>query len=93
MQNDNYHACTKHINICVHFICEVIVGGAINMVYCPTEDMMADILTKVLLHWKVRCHSLGLGLCQPSGGVQKSEGDEEQTQAHSPQGTLKARLS
>jgi hypothetical protein len=92
-QNDNYHARTKHIDIRVHFICKVIVGGAINMVYCPTEDMTADILTKALPHWKVRCHSLGLGLRQPSGGVQESEGDEEQTRAHGPRGALKAHLS
>jgi hypothetical protein len=92
-QNDNYHTCTKHIDIRVHFIREVIAGGAINMVYCPTEDMMADILTKALPHWKVRCHSLGLGLRQLSRGVQESEGDEEQTWARGPRGALKVRPS
>jgi hypothetical protein len=83
-QNDNYHTRTKHIDIHVHFIHEVIAGRAINMVYCLTENMMADILTKVLLHWKVRCHSLGLGLHQLSGGVQESEGDKEQMWAYGP---------
>jgi len=75
--DDNYHARTKHIDIRFHFIRQVISSGAINMVYCPTDDMMADILTKVLPRWKVMCHSLGLGLRQLSRGVVKSEGNEE----------------
>jgi len=75
--DDNYHARMKHINICFHFIRQVISSGAINMVYCPTDDMTADILTKALPCWKVMCHSLGLGLHQPSGGVVKSEGNKE----------------
>jgi hypothetical protein len=36
--------------------------------------MMADILTKVLLHWKVNQHMLGLGLRCPCGGVLELEG-------------------
>jgi hypothetical protein len=87
--DDNYHAQTKHIDICYHFIHQVITSTAIDIVYCPTDDMMADILTKALLQWKVKYHCLGLGLHQPSGGVQESEGDEEQMQACSTQGTLK----
>jgi hypothetical protein len=44
--NDNYHARTKHIDI----------------VYCLTNDMTADILTKALPSWKVTHHTMGLGL-------------------------------
>jgi hypothetical protein len=75
--DDNYHARTKHINIRFHFIRQVIASGAIKMVYCPTDDMTADVLTKALPRWKVMCHGLGLGLRQPSGGVVKSEADRE----------------
>jgi hypothetical protein len=75
--DDNYYARTKHIDIRFHFIRQVIASGTIKMVYCPTDDMTADVLTKVLLHWKVMCHSLGLGLRQPSGGVVKSEMDRD----------------
>jgi hypothetical protein len=74
---DNYHARTKHIDIRFHFIRQIIASGTIKMVYCPTDDMTADVLTKALLRWKVMCHSLGLGLRQPSGGVVKSEMDRE----------------
>jgi hypothetical protein len=73
--DDNYHARTKHIDIRFHFIRQVIASGAIKMVYCPTDDMTADVLTKALPRWKVMCHGLGLGLRQPSGGVVKSEMD------------------
>ena len=58
--DDNYHAWTKHIDICYHFIHECIVWKVIDLVYCPTDNMTADILTKALPQWKVACHSLGL---------------------------------
>jgi hypothetical protein len=75
--DDNYHMQTKHIDIRFYFIRQVIASGAIKMVYCPTDDMTANVLTKALLHWKVMCHGLGLGLRQPSGGVVKSEMDRD----------------
>ena len=51
--DDNYHACTKHIDICYHFIHQVISMGEIEISYCLTEDMPADILMKALPAWKV----------------------------------------
>jgi hypothetical protein len=70
--DDNYHARTKHIDIRFHFICQTVEDGSINLIYCPTDDMTANILTKVLPHWKVVTHTLGLGLCRTSGGVLES---------------------
>jgi len=49
VRDDNYHACMKHINICYHFIWDVVEWGLIELQYCPMDDMTADILTKVLL--------------------------------------------
>ena len=60
--DDNYHARTKHIDIRYHFIRQVVASGALRLVYCPTEDMTADILTKGLPKWKVGYHVLSLGL-------------------------------
>jgi hypothetical protein len=74
VQGDNYHARMKHINIHYHFIRDVVKKGYIKLQYCPMDDMMADILTKVLLCWKVNQHALGLGLCHPCGGVLDLEG-------------------
>jgi hypothetical protein len=60
--DDNYHVHTKHINICYHFISQVIKSNDITIIYCPTDNMTADILTKALPSWKVTHHTMGLGL-------------------------------
>jgi hypothetical protein len=60
--DNNYHAHTKHIDIRYHFIRQVIKSGDIIIVYCPTNNMTADILTKALPSWKVTHHTMGLGL-------------------------------
>ena len=70
--DDNYHARTKHIDIRFHFICQTVEDGSINLIYCPTDDMTADILTKALPRWKVATHALGLGLRRTSRGVLES---------------------
>ena len=66
---DNYHARTKHIDIRYHFIRQVVASGALKLVYCPTDDMTADILTKALPKWKVNYHLLSLGLHRSCWGV------------------------
>ena len=68
---DNFHARTKHIDIRYHFIREAVDSEVFKLVYCPTDDMVADILTKALPGWKVKGHSAALGLCSACGGVQK----------------------
>jgi len=35
-------------NICYHFIHWIIEEGKIWLIYCPTEDMIADVFTKAL---------------------------------------------
>ena len=91
--DNNYHARTKHIDIHYHFIRQCIAWKAINLVYCPTNNITADILTKALPQWKVICHSLGLGLRHLSGGVVKSGGDEGHMQQCGTRGALKVHLS
>jgi reverse transcriptase-like protein len=57
-----YHARTKHIDVRFHFIRWIIEEGKLRLVYCPTGDMVADILTKALPSTKVKhfAHELGL---------------------------------
>ena len=47
-KNDQFHACTKHIDIQYHFIHEAITWNIIKVRYCPTQHMVADIFTKAL---------------------------------------------
>jgi hypothetical protein len=59
---DNYHARTKHIDIWFHFIRKMIKDGTFNLIYCPTDEMTADILMKALRPTKSDFHMVGLGL-------------------------------
>jgi hypothetical protein len=60
--DDKFHVRTKHIDICFHFIRQCVENGKVTLVYCPTDDMTADILTKALPSMKQKhfAHSLGL---------------------------------
>ena len=60
--NGNFHARTKHIDIRYHFIRFVIENGSLTLVYCPTDDMTADILTKALPSSKAKHFAASLGL-------------------------------
>ena len=57
-----YHPRTKHIDIWFHFIQWIIDKGSIRLIYCPTEDMLADSLTKALPSPKVKHFATELGL-------------------------------
>jgi hypothetical protein len=50
------HSRTKHIDIQHRFIREKLESGEIGLKYCPTQDMVADVLTKALA--KERHHNL-----------------------------------
>ena len=47
-KNDQYHAHTKHIDIRYHIIRETIARGTVEIRYCPTNQMIADIFIKAL---------------------------------------------
>ena len=47
-QNPQYHSKTKHIDIKYHFVREKVLDNTIELCYCPTNDMLADALTKGL---------------------------------------------
>ena len=61
-QDSHYHAHTKHIDIWYHFIRYIIEAGNIKLVYCPTDDMIADTLMKVLPSGKAKHFVSALGL-------------------------------
>lgn len=47
-KNQQSHRRTKHIEIKYHFIRDLVEAGRIKLTYCPSEDMIADMLTKGL---------------------------------------------
>ncbi|KAF0775095.1 hypothetical protein AaE_001205, partial [Aphanomyces astaci] len=47
-KNPEHHRRTKHIDIRYHFIREKVASADIELKYCPTSDMIADIFTKPL---------------------------------------------
>ena len=61
-KDGSYHTQTKHIDIRYHFIRFIVQEGTINLIYCPTEDMTADILMKALPNSKAKHLAKSLGL-------------------------------
>jgi hypothetical protein len=61
-KDHQYHACTKHIDIRFHFIRWIIEQGKMKLVYCPTNDMLADTFTKALPSIKAKHFAKALGL-------------------------------
>lgn len=43
-----FHGRTKHIEIQYHWIREIVTSGQLVIKHCPTEMMIADMLTKSL---------------------------------------------
>ena len=57
-----YRLWSKHIDIRFHFICEMASRNLIDIRYCPTNEMIADMLTKALAHPKLSLFSMQCGL-------------------------------
>jgi hypothetical protein len=47
--NPTSHSRAKHIGIRHHFIRERIKNDEVDLLYCSTKDMVADVFTKPLL--------------------------------------------
>ena len=63
-RNPGFHARSKHIDIRYHFIRDHVdkETGTINLLYCSTENMTADVLTKGLSRNSHQNHAAGMGL-------------------------------
>ena len=56
------YARTKHIGIRYHYVCGAVQNGIVNLLYCPSEEMLADLLTKPLPRecFKMLCEAMGM---------------------------------
>ena len=66
-RNPVFHARLKHIEIQYHFIREKLLDETIDVVYCKTEDNLADLFTKALPQALLRQHSRSLSLMPRPG--------------------------
>ena len=72
-EKDAAHTRSKHIDIKHHFIREKIANKIIKLEYCPTDNMIADTLTKPLSREKFEKFRLDLGLRVPFEGDVKDK--------------------
>ena len=61
-KDHQYHARTKHIDICFHLIRWIVEEGSLRLIYCPTGEMIADVFTKPLPSPQVKHFARELGL-------------------------------
>ena len=61
-RNPVAHTRTKHIDIRYHFVREAVQEGTVDLRYCPTNDMLADLLTKSLLRGRFENSRLAMGM-------------------------------
>ena len=66
-KNPTNHSRTKHIDIQHHFIRERLESGEICLRYCPTQEMVADVLTKALAKERHQKLTRSLGLISIDG--------------------------
>ena len=63
-KNPVNHARTKHIDIWHHYVREAVEDHVIDLEYCPTKKMIADLLTKPLPKTQFETLRLDMGLRQ-----------------------------
>jgi len=65
-KNPTHHAKTKHVDVQLHFIRDHVEKGTINVEYCPTENMLADLMTKGPPHERHKrlLGLMGVGTCE-----------------------------
>jgi len=61
--NPVFHGKTKHFNIKLYFLWEVQKHGDIKLIYCKSEDQLADLFTKPLPASRFEYLRKMLGVC------------------------------
>ena len=63
-RNNQSHGRSKHVDIKYHFVREQVEKQTINVVYCESEQMTADILTKGVLNYQFKKLRSKLGMAE-----------------------------
>lgn len=74
-ENPVFHSRSKHIDVRHHFIRDVLKRHPVKLLYLPTEQMIADALTKGLPGPKLTECSSGFGLFQTIRSGARLEGE------------------
>jgi hypothetical protein len=64
MRNPTHHQRAKSIDVCHHFLQERVARGEINLMFVPTNEMLADVMTKALPKPQFEKHRAKLGLVE-----------------------------
>ena len=77
--NPEHRIRTKHIDIQYHFVRNCVEDGTTRLEYCPTEDMVADGLTKTLEPERHRrlARMMGMSVWQKSEDYAITKVEEE----------------
>ena len=62
-KDPQFHGRSKHIDIKFHYVRDQCKNNVIQLKYCPTNDMIADIFTKGLNQDKFKRLRQMLGIC------------------------------
>jgi len=60
-----FHGKTKHFNIKLYFVRDVQKNGDVELIYCRTEDQLADLFTKALPANRFEFLTRMIGVCSP----------------------------
>ena len=72
-KNPQFHGRAKHVDVKYHFVREQVTKRNIELKYCRTEDMIADMFTKGLSHAKFTKLRHMAGVVQEENNLLASE--------------------
>lgn len=63
-KDPKYHGRTKHIDVCFHYIRDMVVRGEVTLNHISTSRMVANPLTKATSRSVFQTHVGSMGLCR-----------------------------
>jgi hypothetical protein len=78
--NGKFQSRTKHIDLRYHFVRSHVKDGTFKLLYCPTDDNLADAFTKALARPRLQKLRTRMGLTCARGGVLESESADGEAQ-------------